>query len=254
VKRILLALLVVLAFPRLVHAAAGAIGSLGEAQSNFNAGDYYQTAELVAPLLEDESIARADRAEAFRLYGLSLYFLGKREQAEAMLLEFLKLEPDAHLNPALVPPDGIAFFEDVRSRHNGELARYRPQPKWKDRAIVSIIPLAGQLQNGDRAKGWAILTTEVLLLATNVTTYAVLRDICDEATKECEPEGTARVLKTVNIVSGIALIGVVAYGTIDGVLGYRRRHAEWEAIHTPQIGVEPASRGHGMTLTFTTSF
>jgi hypothetical protein len=224
---------VLAATPCLAH-AAGPIRSLSEAQARFNAGDYYEAAALTEALLEDESIARADRAEALRLNGLASFFLDKRDDAEHSLLEFLFLEPDAHLDAALVPPEGIAFFEDVRSRHQKEINQHRKRPRWRDSALLSIVPLAGHIQNGEAGKGWAIFSTEVVLLATNVTTYVVLRDLCKQSDGTCNNEGTARALKTVNLVSGGLLIGTVLYGAWDGARGYRRRKAEFDADY---IGV-----------------
>jgi len=227
---LVLAVLLAMA-PGAAH-AGGAIGALGEAQASFNAGDYYKAAELVAPLLDEESISRADRATALRLYGLALYFLGKRDDADAALLEYLKLEPEAHLDPALVPPDGIAFFEDVRSRHAVELRRYKPRPRWRDSAVVSVIPLFGQLQNGDKAKGWALIATEGILAVTTVTTYVMFRRLCDNGLGgTCSDEGTAKAARTVNLVSGGLLLGVVVYGVIDGAYGYGRRKQAFEAAN-----------------------
>ena len=223
--------------PVRVARAAGAIGALGEAQSYFNAGDYYKAEELAAPLTEDESIPRADRAEAFRITGLALYFLGKREEAEARLLEFLKLEPDARLDPALVPPDGIAFFENVRAEYANELLAYRPRRKWRDNGFVGFLPVVGQWQNGEKAKSVALLTGGLLLLSTHVTSYYLLEDMCSARDDTCEDESQAAALKTINWVSGGLFIAVVIYGAVDSQVGYRRRKAEFDAANAG-IGVQ----------------
>ncbi len=207
---------------------AAAAGSLNEAQARFNAGEYDSVLRLAGPLLDDETLPRADRAEALRLYGLALYFQNRHDEADAALFEFLKLEPEARLDPTLVPPEGIAFFEGVRARHAGELAAYRPRPRRRGHVLVSLIPVAGQFQNGERGKGWALGVTEGLLLATHVTTYFMLVEACDKVTGVCEDEGVARSLRTVNIVAGVALVGVAIYGVADGYLGWKRREADFE--------------------------
>jgi hypothetical protein len=212
--------------------AAGAIGSLSEAQARLNAGDYYEARELTAPLLEDESLARADRAEALRLNGLAAFFLGDRAAAEASLLAFLELEPEAHLDPALVPPVGIAFFEDVRNRHWAEISQFLPRPKRRGHWAVNLIPPFGQFQNGDRGKGWALLTTELLLGATAVTTYVILRQDCSGSS--CKDPGSDRSLRTVNLTSCGLLAGVWIYGMIDGYVGWRRREAALGGAATVQ--------------------
>jgi hypothetical protein len=206
--------------------AAGTVGALSEAQARLNAGDYYQARELTDPLLEDESVARGDRAEALRLNGLARFFLGDREGAEAALLEFLELEPEAHLDPALVPPVGIAFFEDVRARHAAEIARFVKKPKRRGYAVVNLLTPFGQFQNGEHAKAWALGATELLLASTAVTTYVWLRQHCDQKDDTCDPDDTARTMLTVNHTSFGLLVGVWLYGAIDGYLGWRRREAE----------------------------
>jgi hypothetical protein len=226
--------------------AAGAIGALSEAQARLNAGDYYEARELTAPLLEDESLARADRAEALRLHGLASFFLGDRATAEASLLEFLELEPEAHLDPALVPPVGIAFFEDVRNRHWAEIARFLPRPKRRGHWAVNLIPPFGQFQNGDRGKGWALLTTEVLLGATAVTTYVILRRDCSGPS--CADPAADRTLQTVNLTSCGLLAGVWIYGVIDGYVGWRRREAALGGAATVQASAAPPSFTLGVAV------
>lgn len=220
------------------------VGALGQAQAHLLAGEYAEATRLARPIARDDRVARPDRAEAWRIYGLALYLMGLEEEADAALFEYLKLEPDAHLDPALVPPEAIVFFEAVRARHAAELERYRPRPPPRRRfAALNLLPPAGQFQNRQPAKGWAIGLTEVALLATNVTTYVLLRDMCGV---DCgEDPSTARTLKTVNLISGGLFLGVVLYGVVDGFLVYRRQGAE-ERAGVP-FAVAPVDGG-GLTF------
>jgi hypothetical protein len=245
--------------PRLAH-AVGPTAALAEAQAHFAAGEYAEVAPLAEPITQDETLPRADRAEAWRLIGLSYFFLGRADDADRALVEFLKLEPDAHLDPSLVPPDGVAFFEGVRARHAGELRRYRPRPK-RSSVVVALIPPAGQFENGQKAKGWALGVTEGLLLATNVTTYFILKDMCnandgtcgdacDPSKESCaskDATATARTLQTVNLASGVLLIGVVVYGSIDGYLGWKKEGERLE-------GLSVAPTQGGATVGYSGSF
>jgi hypothetical protein len=170
------------------------------------------------------------RAEAHRIYGLALFLLGLRAESEAALLAYLKLEPDAHLDPALVPPDALVFFEDVRARHAGELIQRRPRPRAKKSWALNLLPPFGQFQNGDRAKGWILAISGVALLAANLTTYAMLTSMCSSEERACDDPGTARTLRAVNITSGVALVGVYLYGVVDGYIGYGRARREQSLV------------------------
>jgi hypothetical protein len=221
------------------------LGRLGEAQARLMAGDWSEAARVAGPLAHDGTLARPDRAEAWRVYGLSLFFLGLPDEAEAALFAYLKLEPDAHLDPALVAPEAIVFFEDVRARHAGELRQLKPRPKPNRWAVLlNLIPPAGQFSNGDPAKGWALAATETVLLAANLTTYALLASRC-HADETCGDDvDGARTLRTINLVSGALFAGVWVYGMIDGFAGYRRRSRAYE----PAFAVVPVVTDGGAAL------
>jgi hypothetical protein len=258
-RLLLVALIVCLcALPR-AAAAAGPAAALAQAQAHFVAGEYGQVVLLCEPLTADETLARADRAEAWRLLGLAYFFLGRHAEAESALVEFLKLEPDAHLDPALVPPEGVSFFEGVRARHAGELRKHRPKPK-RPSVVVALIPAVAQFENEEPVKGWAIGVSGGLLLATNVTTYVMLKDMCsapdgtcgepcDPLREDCadkDDPGRARTLRTVNIVSGALLLGVMVYGAVDGYLGWRRRG---EALVGVSLSPDPGGGGASIVWT-----
>lgn len=226
---------------------------LEAAQSALAAADHARAADLAATILQRQ-VSRADLAEAWRVRGLALFFLGKRAQAEQALFEFLKLDVDANLDPALVPPDAIAFFQGVRLDHEVELRAYRPKPPRRLHWWWNVVPVAGQIQNGDTTKAWIIGSAEVALLAVNVATYAVLKTWCNDGDGSCEPDGsdrndTARSLQVVNAAAGIVLIGVGVYGMVDGFVGYRRLVREEsqpaaEPTRLPvSVGVVPSQDG-----------
>jgi hypothetical protein len=228
--------------------AAAVRADLHAAAEALRGGDYRRSAELAAPLAENPAIERTDRAEAHRLYGLALFFLGRHGDAEAALLEYLKLDVDAHLDPALVPPEAIVFFEDVRSRHAAELRALRPKPKQKRYAILNVLPPAGQLQNGHRGKAIAIGAGGVLLLGANLGSYLVLRDWCG-ADKTCgDHTDDARTLRIVNLASGIMLIGLYAYGVGDAAWHYYRRPDEAHPEPMMSVGVAPTAGGAYVSL------
>lgn len=236
---------------------ASPAATLRAAATSIEAGDYERASILALSVLQAHSDtvgSRAavdvhDRAEAWRIYGLSLFFLDRRERAELAFVEWIKLEYEGRLDPALIPPEAIVFFEDVRSRHAAELRAYRPRPPRSRVWALNLLPPGGQLQNRQPVKGWLIAGTGALLLGTNITTYLVLDDWCDNQTGLCISDqvshtDSARLLRSVNIASGIGFIGVVAYGIIDGFHGfYSQGRARSPAGPSASIGVYPDAGG-----------
>ena len=204
-------------------------------------GDYARARDLAAPATKDPS--PPVRAEAFRVLGLADFGLGERDDAEAALLGYLKLAPEAHLDPALYPPEMLVFFEDVRARHAGELLIVKPRPQRKKAFILNFAPPFGQIQNGDTGRAWLFGSAELVFLSVNVTTWAMLRSDCaDDLT--CQHSDRSRTLRTVNLVSGGLFLATWAAGVIDGLIGYPARVEE----PTQRFGFVPVSGGGVATV------
>lgn len=199
---------------------------LRDAASALEAGAYQRAADLARGIVASADVPASDRAEAWRLYGLASFFLEQHADAEQAFLAYLKLDIDGRLDPAVVPPEAIVFFEDVRARHAAELRKYRPGPERRRYRALNLLPPAGQFQNGHHTKGWVLSGVAGLALATNVGTYLVLRSWCDEDTGVCKSggesrAGPARSLRTVNTTSGVLFLGAMLYGVYDGFRNYR---------------------------------
>ena len=197
------------------------------------AGDWQRVAQLVDPLLQ-QLLAPADLAEAHRLAGIAAFFQQRNGDAERHFLSYLRIDLDGRLDPALYPPDVVAFFNDVASRHAAELRARRPRPKrsW----LLNLIPPGGQLQNGERTKAIVIGGLIGTLLVANVTSYLVLQSWCTPAkgsggmSATCDDTSDhshgAAILRPINIASGIGFFVAYAFGVYDGVQGYRQRSRE----------------------------
>ncbi|WP_428263639.1 hypothetical protein [Haliangium sp.] len=199
---------------------------LADAGDALLAGEHQRAADLARGVLANPNVERLDRTEAWRLYGLASFFLERFDDAERAFLEYLKLDVDGRLDPALVPPEAIGFFEDVRARHASELRRYRPTPERRRYRVVNFLPPLGQFQNGHRTKGYVLAGLGTLALATNITTFAVLESWCDDSGVCKSGSGASRTnaarrLKTVNLSSALVLVGVFVYGVYDGFRYYR---------------------------------
>jgi hypothetical protein len=195
-------------------------------------GDWQKVSSLVAPLLRGQ-LSPADLAEAHRLAGIAAFFQNQRDVAEEHFVNYLRLDLDGKLDPALYPPEVVNFFNDVRSLHDAELRKRRPKARryW----ILNLIPPGGQIQNGDKTKAYIIGGALGALAITNITSFLVLRSWCQEVSGSdgssvtCDKGGdhssSAPTLRVVNIASGIGLILTYGFGMYDGVKGYRRKES-----------------------------
>jgi hypothetical protein len=199
------------------------------------AGDWPRVSELVEPLLQ-RGLASADLGEAHRLVGIAGFFQHRDSSAEAHFLAYLRIDLDGRLDPALYPPEVVAFFNDVASRHAAELRALRVAPRRSGSWLYALIPPVGQFQNGDRTKGYVIGGALGALLIANLTSYYYLRSWCEHTDGSaggglsCYDGGDhnheAARLRPWNIASGIGFLVVYAYGVYDGVAGYRRKSRE----------------------------
>jgi hypothetical protein len=212
-------------------AAADPAATLRDANTAATAGEWTRVQALVEALLAPSApeLATPDRAEADRLAGLAAFFQNRRTDAETYFVAYLKLDLDGHLDPALYPPEAVNFFNEVRARHAGELHAVRPQAKryWP----LALLPPVAQFQNGERVKGIVVGSLLGALLATNITTYFVLRSWCHDQGSTCDASGknhfrSAETLTGINALTGVGFILTYAYGVWDGVRGYRRRSIE----------------------------
>jgi hypothetical protein len=247
IQALAFAALAVLAAPAQVRAdeARDLANELSIAAEALKEGEFARAAEIagalantvggaIAPGLDLEpprSVSRQDRAEIWRILGLARFFKGDLDGAEQALLEYLKLEQDARLDPALVPPEAIVFLEDVRSRHAAEIRAYHPDPTPRRWALLNLVPPAGQFQNADRRVGFTLAVSGAALVGLNIGTYAWLKSVCSSAQgnvcgDEGQHYGRARFLRAVNVGSLVGLGVVYVYGVYDGFSGYRSRGRE----------------------------
>lgn len=238
--RIVVLLVLLAALPARAADRAAALAAAGRDLAD---GKYAQVEAATRPLVADLTLLRADRAEALRLHGLALYFQGKEVEAEASLRQFLTLEPDAHLDPALYPPECVVFFEAVRARHRGAISKARPPAKRRRSHMLNLVPPLGQVQNGDTAKAWVIGSAGVALLGVNIATYAMLSASCSAGDLTCDRDASsARALRAVNLVSGGLFLAVYAYGVIDGYVMYNR-NSDRERERSIRAAIVPTDGG-----------
>lgn len=222
---------------------------LRQANAAAQLGDWAQVEQLTAPLAPAAhrgALAPVDAAEVHRLLGLAAFFTQRLGLAESELWAYLQIDLDAHLDPATVPPEAITFFESIQAKHRAELRALReqrtPRPPPRRSFLLTLVPVAGQLQNRQPTKAWAYGITLGALAITNVTSYVVLRRWCREGDGTCDRTGVdhsegAKTLSVINVLSGVGL--VVTYGVAvgDAILGYRRALRVTPVVGRGNVGV-----------------
>lgn len=219
------------------HAQPGASTSdvLREGNTAALAGDWGGVSALVEPLLA-RSLATPDLGEAHRLAGIAAFFQQRGDAAEQHVLAYLRIDLDGRLDPALYPPEVVAFFNDVASRHAAELRALRAPPRQRT-WLLTLLPPIGQYQNGDHTKAYVLGGAMGAILIVNLTTYNYLRRWCNHTDGAagggltCDEDGSdhtraARAIRPYNIASGVAFILMYGYGVFDGIRGYRRQSRE----------------------------
>ena len=152
------------------------------------------------------------RAEALRLLGIGLYLTGRPDGAERAFVDLVRLRPHTTLDPSITRPEVVAFFRDVKRRH---------EPK-KYLALAFLPPL-GQFQNQTPARGWIIGGLEAASFGVALTTRLILADWMN-AMRLCrgQPDPTpCNRMKLVNYISAGALTATWLVGVIDGLMGLR---------------------------------
>jgi hypothetical protein len=177
--------------------------------------------------------------EALRAYGISCVLVDRKTAAEGAFLLLLQADPGAHLDRSLVRPEAVAVFDAVRARNRDALLSAYKKGRRKRYAILNLLPPAGQLQNRDFKKGYTLLGVELALLGLNVTSGSLLYAWRGDHQDFPGHEDTARALRPVNWVSFGALITVVAYGIIDGIVVGHRRTLEERAVERQYSSASP---------------
>ncbi len=193
---------------------------LKRARDRFEFGAYADAAGTVRRwLAEHPDAAGDDGIEAYRLLGICELKLGDAAEARAAFVSLLSLDPDYSLDPFLIEPKIVEFFDDVKRQKEPELAPLRERRRALDEQkrlaeeakrkllaeeatrtgppgkivrveervyLLNWMPLgAGQFQNGDRAKGTAIAAGEIVFGLVNIAAILFHNNIAQDRTRTC---------------------------------------------------------------------
>ncbi len=253
------------------------------AKDRFEFGAYADAAGALRQMLaRSPSLTDAEAIEAYRMLAIAEYQLGDRAAARDAFVNLLSVEPDYALDPFLVPPPIVEFFDRVKKEHEPALAplrarrrELREQQRLAEEAkrrllaeeqvrsgppskIVRVedriylfnwMPLgAGQFQNGDRAKGTAIAAGQIVLGLVNISAILFHNQIAQDGSRTCvsgEPNCARPPYKDSdrNLLSQVDMVKYATAGLFWALYAY----GVWDAHrnYVPRIETEitPSSGG-----------
>ncbi len=193
---------------------------LKRAKDRFEFGAYADAAGALRQMLaKTPDLAPQDAIEAYRMLGIAEYQLGDRAAARSAFVSLLSVDPDYGLDPFLVPPPIVEFFDRVKRDNEPALAplrerrrALREEQRLADDAkrrllaeeqmragppskivrveeriyLLNWMPLgAGQFQNGDRAKGTAIAAGQLVFGLVNVSAILFHNQLSQDGSRTC---------------------------------------------------------------------
>jgi hypothetical protein len=204
----------------LVVALATPEADVKRARDRYEFGAYADAAAIVVDLIaRTPDLPEPVAVEAWRTLGLAEYQLGDKTRARDAFIHLLSVDPDQTLDPFLVPPPIVDFFDKVRAEVEPELAPLRErkrQLKEQERLaeearrrllaeemirtgppskivmvqehiyLLNFLPFGvGQFQNGEPTKGTIIAVTQVVLAAVNIGAIFAHNAIADDPSRRC---------------------------------------------------------------------
>jgi hypothetical protein len=280
--------------PLLLALSLASPAELKRAKDRFEFGAWGDCAATLRPWLSRDPVLSDDEAaEAWRLLGVSEYHLGDRTAARTAFVNLLAFDPDYTLDPFLVPPPIVDFFDRVKREHEPELAplrerkrSLREQQRLAEEAkrrliaeeqarngpptkvvrvqehvyLLNWLPFgAGQYQNGEKTKGGAIAVGQLTLALVNITAIVVHGQIADNRSRMCtssEPNCTSPPYTTDDrrLLGRLEAVKYLSAGMFWALYGYGVWDAHRHYVPFVETEVGPAGQPAGLKVGLQGSF
>lgn len=200
--------------------ALAAPPELKRARDRLEFGAWADAAGAIRQLLaRSPQLPDGDAVEAYRILGIAEYNLGDQDQSRSAFVNLLARDPDYALDPFLVPPAIVEFFDRVKRENEpslGPLRARKREAKEQERLaeearrkllaeeqaragpptkiirvqerlyIINWMPLgAGQFQNGQPSKGTAIAAGQVAAALVNISAILLHNQIATDRLRSC---------------------------------------------------------------------
>lgn len=266
-RRAVIALAVALVAATAAPARGGPLEDLAKGRDAYKAKDWESAAKNLNYILEPvpQLANTADLAEAYTLYGVSLYELGHRDRAKVQFEAVLALQPDKVLDSPIYSEGARRLFDEVRedlaarARREAELRKIEEEKerlrKFRESLVVyethsygqNFLPFgAGQFQNKHRRKGAVLAAGQVLTGGASLGIFLYLASTYGFSNNNVPRDDGPRVrrLQQLEIASGAAFFGLWAYGVIDALIHYqpRRRVSGDNSLLPDDAAPAPAPR------------
>ena len=202
------------------QAGIGADPEVAALRSSFEYGKYAEVLERAGQRIDRGDLPEEDLVELHKLAGLSAFNLNKTDDAERHLRAVLRLDPDFSLDPFVVPPPAVAYFEDLKNQMSGEreflrqeqrlrLEREKAEQERREQErvaletqrrraeelarqvtvrtvekrnfLVNFVPFgAGQFQQGRNGMGIAFAATEGVMAITSIIAFFAYDSLFEE--------------------------------------------------------------------------
>jgi tetratricopeptide (TPR) repeat protein len=214
----------------------------------FDHKNFGNAINLLRPLLFPVvQLTRTDDIVAAReMLGLAYFYVGQEQEAQEEFKLLLYLRPRHRLDPFLVPPQAVRFFDQIWSdpamaekiekiekerleRERLEAEKQKQQAKTLVRRqylketdierfrIIAFLPFGlGQFQNGHTVKGILLASGGGLSLAANIVCYSLLVALANDNGKYSPAEvPVAKALRITQYVTAGVFAATWIYGVID---------------------------------------
>ncbi len=258
--------------------ADSATEQLAAGRLQFEYKNFEKAIELLADLLHPEvELAREEDIVAAReMLGLAYFYTGREEAAREEFKALLYLEPKHRLDPFLVPPPAVQFFDAIRQdpelktrleqiererREAAEQARrserkpsvvrriYLERTSRKRWRVLAFMPFGlGQFQNDDDALGIVMASTQGLALLTNAVCWT-LRWTLEEPGGGYRDPSIARGLQIGQYSALGVFAGLYLWSVIDANLAFEPLGLEpFQRVREEEQPVEEPAGGPDTSL------
>ncbi|MDC0707782.1 hypothetical protein POL68_04810 [Stigmatella sp. ncwal1] len=195
-------------------------------RSNFEYGKYAEVIDRAKARIDRGNLNEQQLADLHELAGLAAFNLQRMADAERHFAAMLRLDPDSSLDPFVVPPPAVAYFDKLKERMASELeflrqerrlrqerARGEAERRERERLaaeeqrrrvealarqvtvrtvekrnfLVNFVPFgAGQFQQGRNSLGIVFAATEGVLAVTSVIAYFAYEALFETSTIELD--------------------------------------------------------------------